>query len=251
MKSRQNTILFSLIAFFSLFSLYSLNTLNNNSEQLQTLRDNRFMMISKAGELRQSSDDLSRHARTYVVRAEEKYKNHYYDTLDIRDGVLERPYYYEGIYWDLLEPIRSQRHRANTKENLDEVLQDLPFMENELKLLAKAKALSDILVSLEERAFYLMDGLYQDDEGEYTEEGDVNQKAAIELLFSSQYHVEKSKTMLPIDDFLFLFTKRTSLEIHVLKKTLSQNYLTLLFSLLGLIISVITFAILSKNIRAD
>jgi len=43
-------------------------------------------VVLLADELRQSSDDLSRLVRTYIVTSNPIYKQHYQEILDIRDG---------------------------------------------------------------------------------------------------------------------------------------------------------------------
>ena len=53
-----------------------------------------------ADELRQSSDDLTRLARTYVVSGDAKWEQQYFEILDIRNGKKPRPAEYEKIYWD-------------------------------------------------------------------------------------------------------------------------------------------------------
>ena len=52
--------------------------------------------------LRQSSDDLTRMARTYVVTGDPRYKKYYQDILDIRDGKKPEPEGYRYLYWDCL-----------------------------------------------------------------------------------------------------------------------------------------------------
>jgi methyl-accepting chemotaxis protein len=44
-----------------------------------------------AEELRQSSDDLTRFARTYAVTGDTRYRDYYWKTLDIRNGKSLRP----------------------------------------------------------------------------------------------------------------------------------------------------------------
>src|SRR5574340_198989 len=51
--------------------------------------------------LRQSSDDLTRLARTYVVTGESRFEKYYWDILAIRRGAEPWPEHYERIYWDL------------------------------------------------------------------------------------------------------------------------------------------------------
>ena len=55
-----------------------------------------------ADELRQSSDDLTRMVRTYVLTGDPVYKQYYQDILAIRDGRRPRPVHYQNIYWDLV-----------------------------------------------------------------------------------------------------------------------------------------------------
>jgi methyl-accepting chemotaxis protein len=55
-----------------------------------------------ADQLRQSSDDLTRMARTYVVTGDARYRKYYQEILDIRDGRKPRPDRYFYAYWDLV-----------------------------------------------------------------------------------------------------------------------------------------------------
>ena len=62
----------------------------------------RYQSYILADELRQSSDDLTRLARTYVVTGDASYERQYMDILDIRGGKKPRPLNYERIYWDFV-----------------------------------------------------------------------------------------------------------------------------------------------------
>ena len=53
-----------------------------------------------ADELRQSSDNLTRLGRVYVITGDVKYEKQYFDILDIRNGKKPRPSDYHRIYWD-------------------------------------------------------------------------------------------------------------------------------------------------------
>jgi len=55
-----------------------------------------------ADELRQSSDDLTRMARTYAVTGNKKYEKFFNRVLRIRNGEVARPENYDQIYWDLV-----------------------------------------------------------------------------------------------------------------------------------------------------
>ena len=69
---------------------------------LAEVNNTRYVSYLLADELRQSSDDLTRLARTYVVTGDAKYEQQYMDILDIRNGKKPRPQHYERIYWDCL-----------------------------------------------------------------------------------------------------------------------------------------------------
>ena len=53
-------------------------------------------------ELRQSSDDLTRMARTYVATGDAQYRKHHDEIVAIRDGQAPRPQNYENVYWDMV-----------------------------------------------------------------------------------------------------------------------------------------------------
>jgi hypothetical protein len=56
--------------------------------------------LKLAGQLRQSSDDLTRMARIYVSTGEANYRDHFLRILAIRNGTQARPPEYGGIFWD-------------------------------------------------------------------------------------------------------------------------------------------------------
>ena len=75
-----------------------------NQHELVKSQEIRYQSYLRADELRQSSDDLTRFARTYVITQDSKYKEMYRDVLAIRNGEKPRPVHYERIYWDLFAP---------------------------------------------------------------------------------------------------------------------------------------------------
>src|SRR5262245_49047218 len=62
----------------------------------------RYRSFKLAEELRQSSDDLTRMARLYVVTGEARYRTYFDRILAIRDGAAPRPLDYGDVYWDLV-----------------------------------------------------------------------------------------------------------------------------------------------------
>jgi hypothetical protein len=73
-------------------------------KQIGLANESRLNLLFLATELRQSSEDLTRMARTYVVTSTPHYKQQYQEILDIRDGKRPRPSDYEIAYWDLVLP---------------------------------------------------------------------------------------------------------------------------------------------------
>ena len=88
----------------------------------------RTLSLQLADELRQSSDDLTRLARTYVVTGDAKWEAQYFTVLDIRNGKKPRPPGYEKIYWDFLAAGQQVEHTGqSTNKPLLEMMKDAGF----------------------------------------------------------------------------------------------------------------------------
>ncbi len=74
-----------------------------------------------ADRLRQSSDELSQMARSYVATRDPRYKKYYHDILAIRNGTKAKPQGYSSdIYWDLVlanEPLPTERDCLEMTQN--------------------------------------------------------------------------------------------------------------------------------------
>ncbi len=163
-----------------------------------------------ADELRQSSDDLTRLGRTYVLTGDEKYEKMYFDILDIRNGKKPRPEAYFNIYWDLvLEHGQKPRPDTITKD-LRTMMEELNFSESEFALLTQAQNNSDALVGLEVKAMNAVKGKFDNGNGQYTQRGEPDFKLARELVHSQKYHQEKAKIMAPIAEFINALRDRTN-----------------------------------------
>ena len=232
MNINLKTALFEVIIFFvSSLLVYQLTDLN---QELQDKIESRFKMMEAADKLRQSSDDLTHFARSYVVTKNKIFKEQYFKTLDIRNGKIPRPLHYESIYWDLEESVRLARHPLTKSKSLKSILQNLPFSSSEMQLLDVSETNSNELVNLEVRAFKAIEN--------------SKQAEAIKLLHSPQYYHEKHRIMNPIDKFIILSGKRTSLEIQVLTDKIEKVYFMMLFiSLLFILGNMLLFRELRKK----
>ncbi len=158
-----------------------------------------------ADELRQSSDDLTRLGRTYVITGDESYKRQYLDILAIRNGEKPRPEAYHRVYWDFVAAGNTKPRRDAEAKPLLQLMEEAGFTKAELDKLSEAKANSDGLVHLEVEAMNLVEG--KDKDGNPT--GVKDWDRARELVHSSQYHRYKGDIMKPVDEFYVLLETRT------------------------------------------
>jgi methyl-accepting chemotaxis protein len=163
-----------------------------------------------ADELRQSSDDLTRLARTYVVTGDESYEAQYWDVLAIRNGEKPRPQEYWRIYWDFVAAGDAEPRPADRTIALQDLMRDAGFTEAEFALLTQAQNNSDGLVALETQAMNAVKGLFADSRGRFTVRGEPDMALAAELMHAPQYHRYKAEIMAPVDAFVVMMTERTS-----------------------------------------
>ena len=126
-------IVFEIIIILSLYLIYKKSS--SIDTEYYFLSKNRFDMIQAADRLRHSSDELTHFARIYVITGNEKFKQQYFDVLDIRNGTKPRPQSYYSIYWDLNSSLRTQRHPDGDKESLWSIISHLPFTQEEMDIL--------------------------------------------------------------------------------------------------------------------
>ena len=163
--------------------------------------------LQLADELRQSSDDLTKLVRTYVVTGEPRYKRLYQDVLDIRDGRKPRPPGYWHSYWELAigndaVPHPDIPHTAP----LIELMRRNGFSEEELARLGDAKVQSDRLALLEQEAMRL---------SEANGPGAAALKnRAVQMVFDAPYHRAKAAIMRPIDEVHLSLDRRTERAVH-------------------------------------
>ncbi|GAA1835047.1 hypothetical protein GCM10009836_11740 [Pseudonocardia ailaonensis] len=152
-----------------------------------------------AYELRQTSDDLTRMARSYVATADPRYLGWFREILAIRAGTAPRPLGYDGIYWDVVSdpvdnPDGSRRPTAaGPPVAFATLAAQAGFSPRELDLLRTAQSRSDALAQIEERAFTL-----------------VGRPEASGLLYDADYLHAKAEIMEPIGQVLSLVDTRTA-----------------------------------------
>ena len=224
--------------------LLSVISLKSASDEVARSVDLRYRSYLLADELRQSSDDLTRLARTYAVTGDAKYEKQYFDILDIRNGKKPRPEHYERIYWDFVAAGIDKPQPDGATASLQALMKEAGFSEQEFAKLKEAQNNSDALVKNETIAMNAVKGLFDDGTGQFTKKGDPDLELARKLTHDENYHKYKAQIMKPVDEFLELLDKRTSAAVEQAKqaKTRMQYWVTglVLFSIAFLVVALLT-----------
>lgn len=202
-----------------------------------------------ADELRQSSDDLTRFGRTYVVKGIEKYREYFQHILDIRNGTAARPENYHQIYWDFVASAPNYQRPGTEKVSLTDLMKQAGITENEFAFLKQAEDNSNGLVNLEIEAMNAVKGLFKDANGAYRLQKEPDLAYAQKLLFSDEYHQFKSNIMAPVQQFLQSIDQRTSAQIADITH-LEQQYVMALNTLIifQMVLMVVTAFLIHKRI---
>ncbi|ATM00583.1 chemotaxis protein [Aeromonas sp. CA23] len=195
--------------------------------RLEQSYQQRYQSYLLADELRQSSDDLTRLGRTYVITKDPAYEQQYMRILAIRNGEQNRPEGYNRIYWDFVAANgQNPRPDGNLRRGLIDLMKDTGFTDGELAKLNEAKNNSDALVNTEVAAFKLV----QQTDGDQA----ANQQKAIAMMHDKAYHQNKGRIMSPIDDFYVMMENRTQQAVD--DATSQSSMLRYLFIALGLVL---------------
>ena len=190
----------------------------------------RYRSYLLADELRQSSDDLTRMARTYAVTGDERFAEYFQRILDIRSGAAARPLGYNGIYWDLVTDTGQAPRGDGDAVALRALMREAGFTREELDFLARSEDESNFLAEIEMGAIEAMMDLSRRDESggglgilrlleRIVGDGDMveihrDQQAAIAALHGADYHREKALIMAPLNDLFAGLDERTAAAIE-------------------------------------
>ena len=203
----------------------------------------RYASYMLADEMRQSSDDLTRLARTYVVSSDPKWEKQYLEVLDIRNGKKPRPAQYEKIYWDFRAAGIDPGGAAQRAVPLNDLMREAGFTEAEFGKLREAENNSNDLVRTETVAMNLVKGLHTDAGGQ-TRQGEPDLVRARELMHNAEYHAFKARIMKPVNEFLVMLDERTAAAISAAEAVKQRWFMALTASgvvLLLLIICVLSY----------
>ncbi|WP_435106193.1 methyl-accepting chemotaxis protein [Arhodomonas sp. AD133] len=203
----------------------------------QEAANTRYLSYQRADELRQSSDDLTRLARTYVVTGDPRYKKMYEDVLAIRNGEKPRPERYHTIYWDLVLDYGDKPKPDGERVALQDAMKELGFTEEEFALLKEANSNSDKLVNTEVEAFESV--------------ANGRQQHAVEIMHDIAYHKEKAKIMEPIERFFVELEDRSQQQVLDSKSAVNRLMIILTALLIGVgILAICGYLFIVKKVAA-
>mgnify|MGYP000875046152 CR=1 FL=1 len=213
--------------------------LNNASETASKAHSDRYKSYLLADELRQSSDDLTRLARTYVESGDIKWEQQYFEILDIRNGKRPRPANYQNIYWDFraanIEPARGTEPAIP----LSDLMKSAGFTDAEFQKLKEAQGNSDDLVKTETIAMNMVKGLFDDGAGGFTKKGEPDRNKALAMMHDANYHAYKAKIMKPVSEFLTLLDERTGKAVTDAENARQRWFMLLFMASLAVLILVV------------
>lgn len=198
-----------------------------NQRSLNRAQANRFESYRLAQELRQSSDELTRLARTYVVTADAEYERQYWHVLAVRNGEAPRP---DGR----TVPLRTLMERQG-------------FTPTEFAKLKEAEDNSNALVTTETVAMNAVKGRFADGKGGYTRDAEPDLDLARRIMHDPKYHADKDLIMGPIRQFEELIDERTETAVAAARQR--TDLLVLLIVGLALLASLLTWLSIAGHAR--
>lgn len=211
---------------FIIFSLVFVSYVNSE-KRINHAHELRLRSFLLADELRQSSDDLTRMVRNYVLTANPLYKRYYQEILDIRDGKQARPLNYQTAYWDWVLN-EGQRPCANGAAiALLELMRQAGFTPEEFAKLAEAKANSDKLTAIEYAAMRLIEST----------ESSIDKRFKASLMLSeADYFAAKAAITRPLSEVKQMMAQRTLNAVHQAEQDALR--LRMVFIVFGLLLII-------------
>lgn len=215
---------------------------------LSSRQATRFKSRLLVQEMRMSSDELTRFARTFVATGEAKYERMYADVLAIREGLRPRPRGYDQIYWDLAAAGRPLPGLTPRSVALVQLMNEEGFSAAELAKVQEAETVQGVLLRTERIAMNEAKGLYDDGTGKFLRLASPNASAALAMLEGEAYHRDKARAMRPVNELFTLVEARTSQAVQEGSKR--QN-LMLGAGEVGFAALILLAAMLARRVEAD
>jgi len=207
-------------------------------DKLAASEENRFRSYQLAMELFQTSEDLTRMARGYVVTGNRSYEQLYNEILDIRNGRIPRPAKYTPTYWHLSGLGKGSAIKMGEAVPLHFLLRQAGLSDEEYNLLITAQQKAERLVYLETIAFAALNGLYNDREGRLRVRRAPDRGYAINIILGNDYREVKAEMMGPIQQFIDALEVRKSSEMNKVQDEL-RSYIR--YSLMLILLALFAF----------
>jgi diguanylate cyclase (GGDEF)-like protein len=189
--------------------------------------EERYESFLLASEARQSSDDLTRMVRTYVVTGNPLFKEHYQEILGIRNGTRPRPVDSYNVYWDLvLDDDRRPRPFGQTL-SMAVRMREAGITPDELAMLQEAGEAADFLARIDGEAMALVEGPGPPPAAARLQ--------AIAMLHDQTYRNARASLMGPIGEFLTRVDRRTLGAVRIARRNATVLRLVLVGAGLGLL----------------
>jgi len=183
-------------------------------DEVVDAEDHRFRSSLLAMELFQSSEDLTRLARSYVSSRDPVFEERYLLTLDLRNGKPGGAVTNTLNYWRLSRSGQGNSGTNDGAASLEDMLRREGFAQRELDLFREAQRLSEESVRMEREAFAAMKGLFDDGRGNLTVRRDPDSNYAADLLSSANYLEVKGRISDGIHRFMEAMDARTRTELN-------------------------------------
>lgn len=179
-----------------------------------------------ANELRNSSEDLTKYVRTFVVTGNPKYEREYWHVLYVRNGKDTRA--------------------DGRKIPLNELMKQLGFTNKELQKLKESQTNSDKLVKKEVVAMNAIKGIPDANISKLIRPNESRRDFAIRIINDEAYNKDKTAIMNPINDVIQLVDKRTQVKLmhyNIL------NYIYMFIAFVIVFLLFIRFIFLIKRVK--
>ncbi len=205
-------LLASIVGELLMLKLHSEN--NEKSFQAKQRRSESLQLVDM---LRQSSDDLTRMARSYVTTGDERFYEYFNRILAIRSGEAPRPLNYQRIYWDYVTATGKLPRADGEPTSLNSLMKEHGFSQRELNYLVSAEKASNGLAVLESGAMNTVKGIHPEENGLYSVQSELERELARQILYGNEYHRWKAQIMGYIDQTANAVDQRTQRVLDALE----------------------------------
>ena len=216
------------------FALYEYS---RASASLKEAKENRVKVYQLAMEITNNTADLSMMARAYAQTGLVKTRQDYRSVVNIRNGSLPRPENYHHPYWAMINPVKPHPDTTDSTPLLERIKQ-LGLTEEEQKLVATAVQESQALALVEQEAFNVADGVFKDENGDFTRLGAPNKALAQQMVYSAEYMAGNGRIAQTLGKFYDLTEARLQTQVAGALKLERQSFIAMLATLFASLVAI-------------